>query len=454
MSPHRESMDRIATESDEGDRWLRAGARSCAPGGQPFTQSGPDRMGGTRMKSPIAALIMAGTLVGAANAQNTIPGQVGMPAGTQRQAPAGPRRLFGVNPLTGQPKEQPPTRDLNVGTAASFEPVPFDQIKPPTVDLPNDPIEPFLLTKDIGPFMVLAKTFRGPDAEKFALALVQELRSEFGLPAYILRTKDFANRSLVRNIPPTAPANLQRPLLTEPEKYRTYDESAVLVGNEKTLEASEKLLHEVKKLKPRCLDELPHIWNNRRHLKNAIRTTNPFVPAQDLFPGKIDRMVTQMNQGPHSIFNCPGRYSLEVATYTGRSTFNVDAGKMEDIKILKKSPLMTAMDDAENLAAALAKTDEVRKTGQPVFVYHDLHSSRVFVGAFNSPNDAAAVRLREYLVQQSAMMADWRDNHGKPLPGHNRGIKTLIAPATFLTDLEDPQRPIKRVSYTPTRGNR
>ena len=45
-------------------------------------------------------------------------------------------------------------------------------MKPSNLPLPNDPIEPYLLTKDNGPFMVMAKSFRGPDAERFALALV------------------------------------------------------------------------------------------------------------------------------------------------------------------------------------------------------------------------------------------------------------------------------------------
>lgn len=405
------------------------------------------------MKSPIGALILAGTMVTAANAQNTIPGRAGTPAGARGQGTFGPRQVFSVNPLTGQPNQQP-TRDINVNTAASFEPVPFDQIKPPTVELPQDPIEPFLLTKDVGPFMVIAKTFRGPEAERYAVALVKELRNDFGLPAYVLRTKDFANRSLVRNIPPTAPANLPRPNLAEPEKFRTFDESAVLVGNEKTEEASLKLLHYVKGLKPRCLDDLPSVWNNRRHLKNAMRTTNPYVPAQDLFPGRVDKMITQMNQGPHTIFNCPGRYSLEVASFTGRSTFNVEAARLAGNEILKKSPLMTAFDDSEKLAAALAKAEEIRALGQPVYVYHDHQSSRVYVGAFNSPNDPAAVKLRQYLVQKSVEMADRKLLNGRPDPKHNRGIRTLIAPATYLTDLEDPQQPIKRASYSPLAGNR
>jgi hypothetical protein len=180
-------------------------------------------------------------------------------------------------------------------------------------------------------------------------------------------------------------------------------------------------------------------------LKTAIRTTNPYVPAQNLFPGRRDKMVEQMNQGPHSIFNCPGRYSLEIAMFSGRSTFEVESARMMGVDILKKSPLATAHDDAERLAEALARTPEMRKTGQPIYVYHDRLSSRVFIGAFNSPNDPGAADLRAYLVQQAAMIMDRKlTTTGRPDPKFNRGIDKMIAPATYLTDLDDPQSPIRR----------
>src|SRR5258706_13780286 len=97
-----------------------------------------------------------------------------------------------------------------------------------TIALPQEPIEPYLLTRDAGPFMVMAKTFRGPDAERWALALVLELQIEHHLPAYILRTRDFPMRSNIRNVPPTAIPEIRKPFVLEPEKSRTHDEAVVL----------------------------------------------------------------------------------------------------------------------------------------------------------------------------------------------------------------------------------
>ena len=71
----------------------------------------------------------------------------------------------GVGQGTSAPAD-PPKTDQRVfpATAALPAPTPPDQLKPATIELPNDPIEPWLLTDKVGPFMVTARTFRGPDA--------------------------------------------------------------------------------------------------------------------------------------------------------------------------------------------------------------------------------------------------------------------------------------------------
>ena len=317
---------------------------------------------------------------------------------------------------------------------------PPDQLKPATIALPNDPIGPYLLTRDAGPFMVMAKTFRGPDAERMALALVLELRREYGLPAYIMRTKDFPMRSMIRNVPPTAPNAQRKAELTAPEKVRNYDEAAVLVGNEKTLKGSEDLWKKVRKIKPKCLNEIPSLRPWRQGLMAALRTTNPYVPTQDIFPGrKKEPLVAQMNAGPRSVYNCPGRYTLQVAEFSGRSVFNPTEKdpRLLDGSWLKKSPLLTAAVDAEKLADRLAKDPDVQRTGYQPYVYHDLTSSKVMVGSFNAPNDPAAVQLREKLVKMALDLSYQKDKLGRERAG------VMIAPANALTDLKDPNQPIK-----------
>jgi hypothetical protein len=316
-----------------------------------------------------------------------------------------------------------PTRNSTTTAGAT----PIEELKPLTMDLPNDPIEPFLLTKGVGPYMVLAKTFRGPESERMALALVKELRQDYKLPAFILRTKDFPGKSNIRGIPPTAGSEVQQARLSLPEKVRTYDEAAVMVGDEKTQDNADQLLKQVKRIKPKCLEEMPSLYEKHQGLKRAFSTTNPYVPAQYLFPKKKDRLMISMNSGRQSVVHCPGQYSLMVANFTGRSTFNTQDNQFKSLAFLKSSPLATAHDDAERLADKLAKQPEIQELGQPVYVYHDRETSRVFIGSFERADDPRAVALRDSVLKHALTFCD--DNR----PGGSIG--KVLTPANYLTDV-------------------
>ena len=291
--------------------------------------------------------------------------------------------------------------------------------------------------------MVLARVFRGVDAERMALALVKELRNEYRLPAYILRTKDFPGKSLMRGTPPTVPSNVMKPDIKMPEKIRTFDEAAVLVGNEKTLAGSEKLWHQVRKIKPQCLEKMstPFLW--REGLSKSYRTTNPYVPVQLLYPSHKDRLMVQMNSGLRSIVNCPGRYSLQVAEFSGRSTYQLNSMPISNSMFpdLKGSPLRTAADDAERMADKLAKDAEFQRLGVPVYVVHDRTSSRVFVGSFDSAQDRRAVQIRDRLVAMAYPLAD--KSNGPGARGRN-ALDTMIVPALALTDVSDIKTKVQR----------
>ncbi len=257
-----------------------------------------------------------------------------------------------------------------------------------SIPLPTGPLEPYLLTKENGPFMVLAYTFRGPDAPRQAQALVMELRNKFKLPAYILLPRKFPNRSNIRGVPPQAPTFATRDDVGVPEIYRTLDEAAVLVGDEKTVKDSNVLMHKVKKLHPETIDGLQQMWHWRKGqgLTRAIMTTNPFVPAESLFPQQQDVLIGKINAGPHTIKNCPGRYTLEIANFSGRKTLDVNNDqRFKGINARAEEPAGHRADDAEKLADALAKDKEIQQTGYQPYVYHDRFSSRVMIGSFDSP---------------------------------------------------------------------
>jgi hypothetical protein len=320
------------------------------------------------------------------------------------------------------------------GDAGLPELRPAGELKPPAIALPNDPVEPYLLSKDAGPFMVMAKVFRGPDAERTALALVKELRNDYGLPAYILRTKDFPGDKLKGSV--AAGARIA-PTGEMHGKFRTIEEAAVMVGNEQSPAGQAKLHREIQKLKPKCLEgvDSPFWW--RKGLSSAIRATNPYVPARSLFPQAKDRLLAQMNAGLRSIANCPGRYSLQIADFSGRTAFqfNPNARAAQLLPSLGDSPLRKAADDAERMAEKLAKAPEIQRLGQPIYVYHDRTTSKVFIGSFNNPSDPAAGALRDRLVKDAFAIS----NKDKAEFG-GRGkaaTDTMIVPALALTDLSE-----------------
>jgi hypothetical protein len=379
------------------------------------------------MKSSISALTLCGALaVASAWAQTPAPGPA--PGTSTPKAPS-PSGGDGATPLA------PSEKKVFSAASALPGPTPEDELKASSsITLPDDPLEPYLLTKEHGPFMVMAKVFRGPEAERMALALCKELRHDFGLPAYILRTKDFPMRSYMRGTPPTAPSETMKAITKLPESVRTHDEAAVLVGNEKTLAATEILLNKVKKLHPKCLAGMPVLfkWREGGDLSRALRTTNPFVPAQLLFPKTPDKLVIRMNTGLRSIANCPGRFSLQVAQFSGRTSYDLNAPKgkpSEPFFSPWDSPLKTAHDDAERMADKLAKSPEIQRLGQPVFVYHDRTSSRVFIGAFSSPKDPAIVAMRDELLKAAVPLSD------KSRRGWD-ALDVMIVPATTLTDVD------------------
>src|SRR5689334_2504093 len=150
------------------------------------------------MKRKIAAMALCGCLAGG-------------PAGAQvpsTGAPAAARMPVVPSPLpsgANGDEAQAPGAPKTYSATNLPGPTPDEEIKPPSIALPDDPLEPYLLTKANGPFMVLAKVFRGPDAEKMALVLCKELRQRYQLPAYILRSKEFPMKSYIRGTPVQAP---------------------------------------------------------------------------------------------------------------------------------------------------------------------------------------------------------------------------------------------------------
>ncbi len=387
------------------------------------------------MKTALTALALTLALASTTLAQGQSP-------------PASPGRLtLPPIPSRSLPSAQPPGQGKADASVTRTGLAPRDETKPqpmapslagaadttaadqPPAGLPTEPLEPYLLTTNQGPWMIHAYSFRGPWASRHAQALTIELR-QMGWPAYVFPSRIQPGGSNIRNIPPTAPEYIKRGDLTPPESYRSYDEAAVLVGNFASIDDASKNLGKVKGLSPQHIDGPNSIWKaadpraSRLGLKRATVTQNPLVAAQRLYPNtkdvvvkpgmtldpfimnasvvapKPDTFVKQMNEGDRSLLKCPGNFTLIVAEYGGRTTFNPADPRFKDDRYLKNSPLQTAHEDAEALADALAKSDLLKKAGHKVYVYHDRATSKVCVGSFQDEKDPAAQAVRELIMNQ------------------------------------------------------
>ena len=263
-----------------------------------------------------------------------------------------------------------------------------------------DPEKQYLLSESDGPWLIMAASFAGDGAERDAWDLVQELRGDFKLPAYIHRKRfDFSQ--------PVEGLGLNRYGERKLMRYRqqgAYDEWAVLIGDFDAVDnpAIEKTLKKMKYARPESLQlqtgegrettqrfaGLRAIYRrmnsdeskrNKGPMGNAFVTRNPLLPKEFFAPEGIDKFVWAINKKvKHSLLNCPGKFTVRVATFRGNVVID-----QRRIKEINDGDGMVS-----RLAAAAAKahrvTEALRAKGVEAYEFHDRHDSIVTIGSFNS----------------------------------------------------------------------
>ncbi len=82
-------------------------------------------------------------------------------------------------------------------------------------------------------------------------------------------------------------------------------------------------------------------------------------------------------EAQYSLLNCPGKYSVKVATFSGSTL--IDQKKIKAVK--NGSRLESKLAEAGDKAALLA--EQLRKEGVEAYEFHDEHESIVCVGSFD-----------------------------------------------------------------------
>lgn len=280
-----------------------------------------------------------------------------------------------------------------------------------------DPKAMFPLAEKDGPWLVLATTFRGAGAREDARLLVQELRTRHKLPAYTHeKAFDYTGKQMGIGLNPDG----------SPKKMRYANaeqvvEVAVLVGDFASCEdpRAQKTLQKVKALQPESLSGgggKSRAFSDFRAMAGATQSAkgplhlafmipNPLLPEDFFARQEVDKFVLDMNADvPHSLLDCPARYSVRVATFTGAGTFDQNAiasgepttsAGLVDVKrftdamrsvgwqnpLLRGVPLESRLVEAADRAHRL--TEALRRQGWQAWEFHDRDSSIVCVGSID-----------------------------------------------------------------------
>ncbi len=289
--------------------------------------------------------------------------------------------------------------------SASAAAAPFWNNLIPSKRVEADPEQSYSIDEDNGPWMVMACSFSGEGAKKQARELVLELRKRYKLPAYTYHARFDLGEAQGRGVD-----KFGNPLKWQYRKHGDegrpeIEEVAVLVGNFTAAEdhAAQATLQKIKYARPKCLEikdgkatnqtltgwrmiqrQVYELIGNEKKRKgpmgHAFVTTNPLLPPDYFVPKGIDPAVVALNEGvPYSLLDCPGKYTVQVATFKGRVVLKQnEIRQIESGKAELDGKLVEAAKKADQLTRAL------RIKGYEAYQFHDRYASIVTVGSFNS----------------------------------------------------------------------
>lgn len=273
--------------------------------------------------------------------------------------------------------------------------------------LPTGDAQTLALEAKHGPWLILATTLSGEDAQDRAVALANEIRTTMKLPSFVLR-KTFDNSGVLGST-----TKLVNEVDGSTTKYRAWTQYAnggreevfaVLVGEFSSTEDPriDETLNRIRLADPRTLggpaEATPKsdsnwlvqkyrsmIWSRTDRELNqqkgpmgaAFVTRNPLLPDDFFQAPKIDDFVEDLNrQVKHSLLECPGRFTVRVASFYGNASTELGEGPST-----KSGEATGALDVAADRANKL--TLALREQGQEAYQFHDRVGSYVTIGSFD-----------------------------------------------------------------------
>jgi hypothetical protein len=281
------------------------------------------------------------------------------------------------------------------------------------------------VTPTVGPWMILAASFTGPQARESALKWVEALRTRYRMPAYYFNFVDEERQKEKERVDQLrkekqaylAKMNLAPDTPIRIPTRRFEDQYAVLVGGYKNEEAARAELMRVKQLPPsspppsppgKPIDPREITWGpGENPFVQAFIVPNPTIkrepPPEN---ARRDPFLKTLNADEtYNLLKCPKRYTLAVAQFRTAATTSIAPSKpAPKSSFLQKlgfggddsggqSVTASAM-SAHNLAEMLRN-----KLNFEAYVFHTRFASVVTIGSFDRPDEPALQALRDRLTR-------------------------------------------------------
>jgi hypothetical protein len=258
------------------------------------------------------------------------------------------------------------------------------------------------LTESNGPYLIMATSFSGDEEGSLRQAkeLVLELRKRYKLPAFVYKKTIELSKAQGRGFDSFGdPVNMQ---------YKAgdhFEEVAVLVGEYSSVDSADaqKTLKTIKYAKPKCLElndrentnqtlagwreiqrDLQQKIGSKKQEKgplgHAFLVPNPLLPPGFFAQKGLDPFLVELNKDlEYSLLKCPGKYTVQVATFKGEVI--IKQSEIEAVQSGKKK-ITGGLVEAANKATLL--TQALRMKGYEAYEFHDRNASIVTVGSFDS----------------------------------------------------------------------
>jgi hypothetical protein len=262
-----------------------------------------------------------------------------------------------------------------------------------------DPAKEYLIAPDAGPWMICATCYVGPQSAQLAHEMVLEIRSRYGLPAFVRNKGEEQRREQRERL---KKYHEEHPEANVPLRIeRIQDQCAVLIGGYPDMESAHRMLKQVKKFPPPSNERLCPVLsevgpaNNDGNAPIRVAAANPFaksfvcpnptIPVEHKNAKKNDPLLKKFNAGEkYSLLQCKKPYTLMVAAYQGMSTIQQEEKTSFMEKLWGNNHALEASgQNAHNLAEVLHNPP----LGFEAYVLHLREGSIVTIGGFDSADD-------------------------------------------------------------------